>query len=131
MTVTDPIADALTRIRNANMVKHETVEIPASKLKIELIKLLKEEGFVQDFEIVESGNFKNIKVTLKYNNGKPVISNLQRVSTPGLRTYSKAKNIPKVYDGLGIAVISTSKGLLTDRAARAQKLGGEILCHVW
>jgi len=131
MTMTDPIADALTRIRNANMVKHETVEIPASKLKVELMKLLKEEGFIGDYEIVEAGKFKNIKVTLKYANGKPVITNLQRVSTPGLRTYSKSKNIPKVLDGLGVAVISTSKGLLTDRKARAEKVGGEILCHIW
>lgn len=129
--LTDPIADTLTRIRNANMVKHQTVEMPASKLKVELVKLLKEEGFIGDYEIVENGKFKNIKLTLKYNNGKPVITNLQRVSTPGLRTYSKAKHIPRVLDGLGIAVVSTSKGLLTDRAARAQKLGGEILCYVW
>lgn len=131
MTVTDPIADALTRIRNANLVRHETVEIPASKLKVELIKLLKEEGFIDGFELVEDGKFKNIKVTLKYSNGKSVITNLQRVSTPGLRTYSKFKNLPRVLDGLGIAVVSTSNGLLTDRAARAQKLGGEILCYVW
>ncbi len=131
MTITDPIADALTRIRNANTVKHPSVEIPASKLKVELIKLLKVEGYIADYELIEKDGFKVISVQLKYNAGKPVISGLQRVSTPGLRTYSKAKMLPKVMDGLGIAVISTSKGLMTDRAARAEKLGGEILCYVW
>ncbi len=131
MTVTDPIADALTRIRNANQVNHSSVSIPASKLKVELIKLLKEEGYVEDYEIKEENGFKVIDVTLKYFNKKPVITNLKRVSTPGLRTYSKAKNLPRVFDGMGIAVISTSKGLMTDKAARAQNLGGEVLCYVW
>ena len=131
MTVTDPIADALTRIRNANQVKHSNVSIPASKLKVELIKLLKEEGYVEDFELKEENGFKVIDVTLKYFNKKPVITNLKRVSTPGLRTYSKAKNLPRVFDGMGIAVISTSKGLMTDKTARSQNLGGEILCYVW
>ena len=128
---TDPIADALTRIRNANTVKHSNVEIPASKLKVELVKLLKEEGYVENYEIVEKGKFKVIDVTLKYAGSTPVITGLKRVSTPGLRTYSKSKNLPKVMDGLGIAVVSTSKGLMTDRAARAEKLGGEVLCYVW
>lgn len=131
MTVTDPIADALTRIRNANQVNHSNVLIPASKLKVELIKLLKEEGYVEDYEIKEGNGFKVIDVTLKYFNKKPVITNLKRVSTPGLRTYSKAKNLPRVFDGMGIAVISTSKGLMTDKAARNQNLGGEVLCYVW
>ena len=131
MTVTDPIADALTRIRNANQVNHSNVLIPASKLKVELIKLLKEEGYVEDFELKEENGFKVIDVTLKYFNKKPVITNLKRVSTPGLRTYSKAKNLPRVFDGMGIAVISTSKGLMTDKTARSQNLGGEILCYVW
>lgn len=131
MTVTDPIADALTRIRNANQVNHSNVLIPASKLKVELIKLLKEEGYVEDYEIKEDNGFKVIDVTLKYFNKKPVITNLKRVSIPGLRTYSKAKNLPRVFDGMGIAVISTSKGLMTDKAARAQNLGGEVLCYVW
>lgn len=129
--ITDPIADALTRIRNANMVRHPRVEIPASKLKVELIKLLKEEGYVVDFEIKEVDKFKVIDVELKYVANKGVITGLKRVSTPGLRTYSKAKKLPKVLDGLGIAVVSTSKGLMTDRAARAEKLGGEVLCYVW
>ncbi len=131
MTVTDPIADALTRIRNANQVNHSNVLIPASKLKVELIKLLKEEGYIEDFELKDENGFKVIDVTLKYYNKKPVITNLKRVSTPGLRTYSKAKNLPRVFDGMGIAVISTSKGLMTDKAARTQNLGGEVLCYVW
>lgn len=128
---TDPIADALTRIRNANTVKHSNVEIPASKLKVELVKLLKEEGYIENYGLVEKGKFKVIDVTLKYVGSNSVITGLKRVSTPGLRTYSKSKNLPKVMDGLGIAVISTSKGLMTDRVARAEKLGGEILCYVW
>ena len=131
MTVTDPIADALTRIRNANQVNHSNVTIPASKLKVELIKLLKEEGYIENYELKEEKGFKVIDVTLKYFNKKPVITNLKRVSTPGLRTYSKAKNLPRVFDGMGIAVVSTSKGLMTDKAARSQNLGGEVLCYVW
>ena len=131
MTITDPIADALTRIRNANTVRHSNVEIPASKLKIELVKLLKEEGFISNYEVKENGNFKVIDVELKYNGTKPVITGLKRVSTPGLRTYSKAKNLPRVFDGLGIAVVSTSKGLLTDKKARKENIGGEVLCYVW
>ncbi len=131
MTVTDPIADALTRIRNASTVRHSNVEMPASKLKVELVKLLKEEGFIANYEVKEKDNFKVIDVELKYNNNKPVITGLKRVSTPGLRTYSKAKNLPRVFDGLGIAVVSTSKGLLTDKAARKENIGGEVLCYVW
>ena len=129
--MTDPIADLLTRIRNANTVKHPTVSIPASKLKVELVKLLKEEGFIENYEIEKQKVGSNIIVTLKYAEGKPVITNLQRVSTPGLRTYAKSKKLPKVFDGMGIAIISTSKGLLTDRSAKAQGLGGEVLCYVW
>lgn len=129
--VTDVVADALTRIRNACMAKHPTVSIPASKLKVELIKLLKEEGYVQDYEVTKDGVKSSIEVTLKYDEtGAPVITSLKRVSSPGLRTYSKSKNLPRVLDGLGIAVISTSKGLMTDRRARSEKLGGEILCYV-
>ena len=131
MAVTDPIADALTRIRNANQVRHSNVSIPASKLKVELIKLLKEEGYIENYELKEEKGFKVIDVTLKYFNKRPVITNLKRVSTPGLRTYSKAKNLPRVFDGMGIAVVSTSKGLMTDKAARRENLGGEILCYVW
>ena len=132
MSMTDPIADMLTRIRNANMVSHETVEIPASKLKIELAKLLKSEGFISDYEVKDSGNFKVIVVTLKYDmNKKPVISKLERISRPGLRTYHKAKTLPKVLGGLGVAIISTSKGLMTDRKARKENVGGEVLCYVY
>ena len=129
---TDPIADMLTRIRNANMVSHATVEVPSSKLKVQLAKLLKEEGFIADYEVKEEGKFKVIVITLKYeSNGKPVITKLQRVSKPGLRHYSKAKNLEKVLGGMGIAVVSTPKGLLTDRKARKENVGGEVLCYVY
>ena len=132
MSMTDPIADMLTRIRNANMVSHETVEIPSSKLKVELAKLLKSEGFITNYEVKEVGKFKVLVITLKYDEKhKPVISKLERISKPGLRNYSKAKDLPKVLGGLGVAIISTSKGLLTDRKARKANLGGEVLCYVW
>ncbi len=131
MTVSDPIADLLTRIRNANMVNHATVEIPSSKLKVELVKLLKEEGFISDYKLQDKNNFKVINVELKYIDNKPVIKGLQRVSTPGLRQYSKAKNLPRVFGGLGVAVVSTSKGLMTDKAARKDNIGGEVLCYIW
>lgn len=129
---TDPIADMLTRIRNANMVSHASVEIPASKLKIELAKLLKEEGYIADYEVKEVGKFKVILITLKYEaNGKPVITKLERISKPGLRHYSKAKNLQKVLGGMGVAIVSTPKGLLTDRKARKENVGGEVLCYVY
>jgi small subunit ribosomal protein S8 len=128
---TDPIADMLTRIRNANTVRHESVVIPASKLKIELARILKEEGFIADYSVEEAGKFKVINITLKYNNGVPVITKLQRVSTPGLRHYSKAKNLQKVLGGMGVAIVSTPKGLLTDRKARKENVGGEVLCYVY
>ena len=131
MTINDPIADALTRIRNAKLAKHETVSMPASKLKEELIKVLKNEGYVEGYVVEENNGFKNINVTLRYENGQSVITGIQRVSKPGLRVYSKAKNMPRVFDGMGIAVISTSKGLMTEKSARANKLGGEVLCYVW
>ena len=131
MTITDPVADLLTRIRNAHMVNHASVEIPASKLKVELVKLLKEEGYIADYKLVDKDAFKVINVELKYIGNKPVIRGLQRVSTPGLRAYSKAKNLPRVFGGLGVAIVSTSKGLMTDKAARKDNIGGEILCYVW
>lgn len=131
MTITDPIADLLTRIRNANMVNHQSVEIPASKLKVELVKLLKEEGYIADYKLVDKDAFKVINVELKYIGNKPVIRGLRRVSTPGLRAYSKAKNLPRVFGGLGVAIVSSSKGLMTDKAARKDNIGGEILCYVW
>ena len=129
---TDPIADMLTRIRNANIAKHSDLEIPCSNLKLELAKLLKGEGYIEKFEVKEGDKFKMIKVVLKYDEqGQPVIGNLRRVSKPGLRNYKKSKNLPKVMDGMGIAVISTSKGLLTDKKARKENVGGEVLCYVW
>ncbi len=132
MSMTDPIADMLTRIRNANMVSHASVEVPASKLKVELAKVLKEEGFIADYEVKEAGKFKVISITLKYDaNGKPVITKLERVSKPGLRNYSKSKNLQKVLGGMGIAIVSTPKGLLTDRKARKENVGGEVLCYVY
>ena len=129
---TDPIADMLTRIRNANVVSHPSVELPSSKLKVALAKLLKSEGYIKDYSEKTEGSFKTLTIELKYDEeNKPVITHLERVSKPGLRNYSKAKNLPKVMDGMGIAIVSTSKGLLTDRKARKENLGGEILCYVW
>jgi len=129
---TDPIADMLTRIRNANMVTLPEVSMPSSKLKVALAKLLKEEGYIVDYKEEVNGVFKTLTITLKYDEkNKPVITNLRRVSRPGLRTYHKAKNLEQVYGGMGIAVISTSKGLLTDRKARKENLGGEVICQVW
>ena len=129
---TDPIADMLTRIRNANMVSHQTVEIPSSKLKVQLAKPLKEEGFITDYKEKQEGKFKVLEITLKYDaKNKPVISKLERISKPGLRNYSKAKNLPKVLGGMGIAIVSTSKGLLTDRKARKENIGGEVLCYIY
>ena len=129
---TDPIADMLTRIRNANIVSHPEVEMPSSKLKLELAKVLKEEGYITDYTEKEVGKFKVLLITLKYDErNKPVISNLKRISKTGLRVYSKAKDLPQVFGGLGIAIISTSKGLMTDRKARKENLGGEVLCYVW
>ena len=129
---TDPIADMLTRIRNASMVSLAEVKMPSSKLKVELAKLLKSEGFITDYAVVEEGKFKVLTITLKYDaKNKPVISKLQRVSKPGLRSYSKAQNIPQVLGGLGVAIISTSKGLMTDRKARKENIGGEVLCYIY
>lgn len=129
---TDPIADMLTRIRNANVVSHREVEMPASNLKVEMAKLLKDEGYIANYEVKEVGKFKVLNISLKYDaQNNPVITNLQRVSRPGLRSYCKAKNLPQVLGGMGIAVVSTSKGLLTDRKARQENVGGEVVCYVW
>ncbi|MCD7780996.1 MAG: 30S ribosomal protein S8 [Candidatus Gastranaerophilales bacterium] len=131
---TDPIADMLTRIRNANMVSLPEVDMPSSKLKAELAKLLKNEGYIDNYSVEqkEGASYKTLKITLKYDEkSKPVISNLKRVSRPGLRNYCKAKDIPQVLGGMGIAVISTSKGLLTDRKAKSENVGGEVLCYIW
>ena len=129
---TDPIADMLTRIRNANVVSHPTVELPSSKLKVAMAKLLKEEGYIVDYKEAVEGNFKTLTIDLKYDEAnKPVITSLKRVSKPGLRSYCKAKNLPQVMGGMGIAIVSTSKGLLTDRKARKENLGGEVLCYIY
>lgn len=129
---TDPIADMLTRIRNAGMADHSSVEMPSSKLKVELAKVLKAEGYIIDFAVKEVDKFKILSINLKYKeDGKPIISKLKRVSKPGLRIYMKSKNIPKIIGGMGIAIVSTSKGLLTDRKARKENIGGEVLCYVW
>ena len=128
----DPIADMLTRIRNAITVKHETVEIPASQIKKAIADLLVEEGFLTSAEFVGEGVNKNIKVVLKYGaNGVKAISGLKRISTPGLRIYSNVEDLPRVLNGLGIAIISTNKGIMTDKKARELKLGGEVLAYVW
>jgi len=132
MTMTDPIADLLTRIRNASSALHKDVEIPATKIKTEIARVLKEEGYVENSEIIESKPQDILKVYLKYtSDNKPVITNLSRVSKPGLRRYSSTKTIPQVMGGLGIAVLSTPKGILTDRQAKRENVGGEILCYVW
>ena len=132
MSMTDPIADMLTRIRNANAVSHPSVEIPSSKLKVALARLLKEEGFISSYEEKVDGSFKTLTIELKYDeNKKPVITSLKRVSKPGLRNYCKAKNLPQVLGGMGVAIVSTSKGLLSDRKARKENLGGEILAYIY
>ena len=131
MVMTDPIADMLTRIRNANQAKHEVVEMPASRLKLEILEVLKNEGYISEYEKVEDGKQGVIKVTLKYNNKERVIKGLKKISKPGLRVYVKSTELPKVLNGLGIAVISTSNGIMTDREARQKKLGGEVIAFVW
>lgn len=132
MTMTDPIADMLTRIRNANVVKHETVDVPASNMKKELARILLEEGFVRGYDVIEDGKQGIIRVQLKYGQaGERVISGLKRISKPGMRVYAANHDIPKVLNGLGISIISTSKGILTDRQARKENVGGEVICYVW
>ena len=132
MAMTDPIADFLTRIRNANMVKHESVEVPASKMKRDIAEILKNEGFVRDVEFIEDDKQGIIRVFLKYGKGNErVISGIRRISKPGLRSYVKADAVPKVLNGLGIAIISTSEGVITDKEARAKNVGGEVLAYVW
>lgn len=132
MAVTDPIADMLTRIRNANSVYHESVDIPGSKMKYELAKLLKEEGYIRDFKWIDDGKQGVLRVYLKYGPHKErVISGLKRISKPGRRVYAKCDELPRVLGGLGTAVISTSQGLMTDKAARQAGLGGEVICYVW
>ncbi|MGI6413627.1 MAG: 30S ribosomal protein S8 [Syntrophomonadaceae bacterium] len=132
MAMTDPVADFLTRIRNGNMVMHETVEIPSSKLKVEIARILKEEGYIKEFEYIEDGKQGIIRVYLKYGpNKQRVITGIKRISKPGLRVYVKKDDIPRVLGGLGTAVVSTSKGLMTDKKARKEGLGGEVICYIW
>jgi len=131
--ITDPIADMLTRIRNANMAKHDTVDIPSSKIKDAIAKILLDEGFIRSYEVKEEGVKKTLHVTLKYGADKneKVIHGLSRISKPGLRVYAGADDMPKVLGGLGIAIISTNEGILTDKEARAKNVGGEVLAYVW
>ncbi len=131
MQITDPIADMLTRIRNANNAKHETVDVPASKLKLAIAKILMEEGYIKSYQFIENGNQGVIKITLKYLGKEKVITGLRRVSKPGLRVYAGADELPRVLKGLGIAIISTSKGVMTDKKARELHVGGEVLAFVW
>lgn len=132
MSMTDPIADFLTRIRNANMVRHESLEVPASKIKKDMAEILKNEGFIKDVEYIEDDKQGIIRVFLKYGkNNERVFSGLKRISKPGLRSYVKSDEVPKVLNGLGIAIISTSEGVITDKEARAKKIGGEVLAYIW
>lgn len=132
MGMTDPIADMLTRIRNANMVRHEKLELPASKMKKEIADILKREGFVRDYEFIEDNKQGVLRIFLKYGVGSErVITGIKRISKPGLRVYAKADEVPRVLNGLGIAIVSTSKGVLSDKEARTQAIGGEVLAYVW
>ena len=132
MTITDPIADMLTRIRNAIMVRHDSVLIPASKMKLGISRILKEEGYVGDYEVVRGKPQRLIKIHLKYDNkNQPVLTGLERISKPGLRVYVQKKEIPRVYGGLGIAILSTPQGVMTGQKAWRQAVGGELLCYIW
>ena len=132
MTMTDPIADMLTRIRNANVVKHETVDVPASNIKKEIVRILLEEGFIRGYDVIEDGKQGIIRIQLKYGQtGERVISGLKRISKPGMRVYVDKHEVPRVLNGLGISIISTSKGILTDKQARKENVGGEVICYVW
>ena len=131
--MTDPIADMLTRIRNANTAKHDTVDVPASKMKISIAEILLKEGYIKSFELVDNGNFKDIRITLKYGKDKneKIITGLKRISKPGLRVYANKEELPKVLNGLGIAIISTNQGVVTDKEARKLNVGGVVLAFVW
>ncbi len=133
MTMSDPIADMLTRIRNANTAKHDTVDVPSSKMKEAIAKILLDEGYIKKYEIIEDGNFKTIRIELKYGKDKneKIITGLKRISKPGLRVYANAEDMPKVLGGLGIAIVSTNKGVVTDKEARKLNVGGEVLAFVW
>ncbi len=133
MTMSDPIADMLTRIRNANTAKHDTVDVPSSKMKLAIAQILLEEGYIKKYELIEDGNFKTIHITLKYGADKneKIISGIKRISKPGLRVYAGKEELPKVLGGLGIAIISTNQGVVTDKKARELQVGGEVLAFVW
>ena len=133
MTMSDPIADMLTRIRNANTAKHDTVDVPASKMKIAIADILLNEGYIAKYDIVEDGNFKTIRIALKYgvDKNEKVISGLKRISKPGLRVYANSEELPRVLGGLGTAIISTNQGVITDKEARKLHIGGEVLCFIW
>ena len=133
MTTNDPIADMLTRIRNANTAKHDTVDVPVSKMKLAIADILVDEGYVEKYDLLDNGNFKDIRITLKYGKDKndKIIAGLKRISKPGLRVYASREELPKVLGGLGIAIISTNKGVMTDKKARELNVGGEVLAFVW
>ena len=133
MTMSDPIADMLTRIRNANTAKHDTVDVPSSKMKLAIADILVKEGFIKKYDVVEDGNFKTIRITLKYGKDKneKIISGIKRISKPGLRIYANKEDMPKVLGGLGVAIISTNQGVITDKQARELVVGGEVLAFVW
>ena len=133
MTMNDPIADMLTRIRNANTAKHDTVDVPSSKMKLAIAQILLDEGYIKKFDMIEDGNFKTIHITLKYGEDKneKIISGIKRISKPGLRVYAGKEDLPKVRGGLGIAIISTNQGVITDKKARELQVGGEVLAFVW
>jgi len=132
MSMTDPIADLLTHIRNATTVRHDRTDVPASKMKLEVAKILKQEGFIRTFKVIEEGPQGTIRIYLKYaDDGEPVIHGLQRVSRPGCRIYRGVDELPKVRNGLGVAVISTNRGVITDEQARGLRVGGEVLCEIW
>lgn len=132
MTMTDPVADMLTRIRNANTVGHKTVEIPASKMKTSIAEILKEEGYINGYKVIEDNKQGTIEIEMKYGaDGEKVISGIKKISKPGLKTYAKADDVPRVLGGLGIAIISTSKGVISDKEARKLGVGGEVICYVW
>ena len=133
MTMSDPIADMLTRVRNANTAKHDTVDVPSSKMKLAIAQILLDEGYIKKFDIIEDGNFKTIRITLKYGADKSekIIDGLKRISKPGLRVYANKEELPRVLGGLGIAIISTNQGVITDKKARELQVGGEVLAFIW
>ncbi len=133
MTMSDPIADMLTRIRNANTAKHDTVDVPSSKMKLAIAEILLEEGYIKKYDVIDDGNFKTIRIALKYgqDRNERIICGLKRISKPGLRIYAGKEDLPKVLGGLGIAIISTNQGVITDKKARELQVGGEVLAYVW